>query len=450
MPATRHRSTAFALAGLITLGLAPLSAPASAAPAGPSCLDSAAPVGVEEQRLGRTLAGSDVPVSAQILDRSGFGGVEVAFVRDLCNARSLAHSERVAERHGAQLWRDAAARAQGQVVRGDLPAGDDRPLYWARLQMSRALQQYAPGFEFSESDRTELLEALATTSRGRGEEIRLPAGEGVRTMLVSGFDPFILDTEPRRTNPSGASALALDGTTVQTDKGRVRIEAVVLPVNWTEFEQGMVEDTFGPLMRPGSRQLDATMTISQGRNRFDSEQYNGRFGTGTGNDGYNPCAAPFTIRPACQNTPSQAWVPFEPPQFTETNQPVEVMAQVDVSPYTFNRNTEVTEFVDCDGTATIVSLDGPSSPQACARSGGGGDYLSNAVAYRVTLLRDALGLDTPAGHLHIPPVSYEPGNANPNGPAPQITDPEFERTRTAVVERTVALVRAAAAETLRS
>ena len=69
MPATRRRSTAFALAGLITLGLAPLPAPTSAAPAGPSCVDSAAPVGVEEQRLGRTLAGSDVPVSAQILSQ---------------------------------------------------------------------------------------------------------------------------------------------------------------------------------------------------------------------------------------------------------------------------------------------------------------------------------------------------------------------------------------------
>ena len=41
----------------------------------------------------------------------------------------------------------------------------------------------------------------------------------------------------------------------------------------------------------------------------------------------------------------------------------------------------------------------PTPPLAtdCARSGGGGDYLSNESAYRNTLLRDTFGLRIPPG-----------------------------------------------------
>jgi hypothetical protein len=65
------------------------------------------------------------------------------------------------------------------------------------------------------------------------------------------------------------------------------------------------------------------------------------------------------------------------------------------------------------------------------------------VAYRVTLLRDALGVDIPAGHLHIPPMPFAPDNG-PSDPNPQITDPVFEQNRANVTSQTRDLVRVAA------
>jgi hypothetical protein len=81
-------------------------------------------------------------------------------------------------------------------------------------------------------------------------------------MLVTGFDPFESSgslAAPARGewNPSGAAALALDGTTVD-GPGRVRtaVEGIVLPVSFDEFRGGIVER-----LVPAS-QVDAVITVS--------------------------------------------------------------------------------------------------------------------------------------------------------------------------------------------
>ena len=74
---------------------------------------------------------------------------------------------------------------------------------------------------------------------------RLPRGKGVKRVIMSGFDPYTLDggttgrapgtvgNNIRHGNPSGATALALDGTTYRTKDGRIaHIEAYTLPVNY--------------------------------------------------------------------------------------------------------------------------------------------------------------------------------------------------------------------------
>jgi pyrrolidone-carboxylate peptidase len=415
--------------------------PAQAA-ARTDCIDTGAPVGVEQARLTATLGTNPVPVPQQILEAAGFEDFEARFIHALCTAKGFEQGERAAANLGAQLWRAAVKRSQGSEVEGELPASDDRPLYWARLQMTRAIQQYRPDFPLSAEQRHDLVWAVEVNSRGQGDQINLPAGAGVDRMLVSGFDPFTLDPEPRRGNPSGASILGLDGTVVETEDGPVFIESVILPVNWTEFDLGMVEDAFGPFMQEGRRQVEGTMTISQGGGRFDIEQFNGRFRTGTSNDGINPCPSPLFTRPECQITPPTEWVPFEPPQWTSSTQPIQAMLNAGTGPFLVNHRTSVTEFVTCGETPTVFRPNGPT-PGSCARSGGGGSYLSNEVAYRVTLLRDALGVDIPAGHLHIPPMPFAPDNA-PNSPDPQITDPTFEQNRTNVITQTRDLVRVAA------
>ena len=101
-------------------------------------------------------------------------------------------------------------------------------------------------------------------------------------------------------------------------------------------------------------------------------------------------------------------------------------------------HTDVTE-IPAGGTTPVVRPDGPTEGST-ARSGGGGNYLSNEIAYRATLLRDRLGLhDTlPGGHIHTPVLQFGTGNTDPATGA--ITDPEFIRNRVDIIAQVKAMV----------
>jgi hypothetical protein len=152
----------------------------------------------------------------------------------LCSANSLTDAKNVVRKHATLLWRTAVDRAQGRRPDlGDLDPYDDRPLYWARLHMTRALRQWTPDFPVDASDRQDLLKQLEYASRGISS-IDFPEGK-VRRVLVSGFDPYRLEREIRRSNPSGAAALQLHGLRVDTDDGPAVIQAVIFPVRWRDF-----------------------------------------------------------------------------------------------------------------------------------------------------------------------------------------------------------------------
>ncbi|WP_030826106.1 hypothetical protein [Streptomyces hygroscopicus] len=393
---------------LLALAVLPLAlaTPAVAAPQ-----TTAAPT-VEEQRLDRA-------APQEILRRSGFDDVAPDFARALSRVRSAAEAERVITREGRAVWRRAVDRAQGRgPAGGDLSRGDDRPLYWARLGMTRALGQWRPGFPLTDARRAALLHTLERTSRGQ-DTIDLPAGRHIKRIVVTGFDPFQLDADVRRSNPSGAAALALDGTTIRTDDGPARIETVVFPVRWADFAEGTVERTLLPAFRPGPRRVDAFMTLSQGRaGRFDVERTNGAW-----RGGYPDNAN--VSRTETVPIPAGVPTPHPQPQWTTTTLPYQRIVAADTGPVPVYDNTTVTE-IPAGATAPVVRSDGPT-PGSTARAGGGGDYLSNEIAYRATLLRDAVGLKVPGGHLHTPVLQFGPGNTDPA--TGQITDPDFVRNR---------------------
>lgn len=241
----------------LTAGLAsPTTATAAGATPSPT---------VEEQRL-------DKAVPQEILRRSGFDDVAPRLARDLGAARSYAEARRIVVREGSALWRRAVDRVQGRgPADGALSRDDDRPLYWARLGMTREVRTWEPEFGLSDRQRAQLLDGLERTSRGQ-TEVRYPGGGGLRRILVTGFDPFTLDRDIRISNPSGATALALDGTVIRTADGPARVETVVFPVRWQDFTDGTVERT----LRPYLKKVDLFTTVSQGRvGRFDVERTNG-------------------------------------------------------------------------------------------------------------------------------------------------------------------------------
>ncbi|MFI9200509.1 pyroglutamyl peptidase [Streptomyces sp. NPDC053048] len=417
--------------GVTLLACVPLAlaAPAGAAPAGPA----APALTVEEQRL----TGA---VPREILRRSGFDDVAPGFARALARTRGPAQAERLVTDDGRRLWRRAVDRAQGRgPAGGDLSRDDDRPLYWARLGMTRALREWRPAFALDERARAALLAKAERTTRGQ-DAIALPAGNAVKRVLITGFDPFQLDADARRSNPSGAAALALDGTTVETPAGPARVEAVVFPVRWADFADGTVERTLLPHFRPGPRRVDLFTTISQGRpGRFDVERTNGAWRGGYPDNANVSRTETVPVPPGVPTVTPQ-------PQWTTTSLPYGAITAARTGPFPVLDNTAVTE-IPAGGTQEVDRPDGPT-PGSTARAGGGGDYLSNEIAYRATLLRDAVRLKVPGGHLHTPVLRFGQGNTDPA--TGQVTDPEFVRERLAITAQIRSVIAVAVGSGTRS
>ncbi|MGH4028050.1 pyroglutamyl peptidase [Actinomycetota bacterium Odt1-20B] len=388
---------------------------------------AAAGATVEEQRLDRA-------APQEILRRSGFDGFAPAFGRALDEARSYEEAERVVVRHGSGLWRRAVARAQGRgPAGGDLSRDDDRPLYWARLGMTRALRAWEPprGERFTERQRAALMKELEFLSRGQ-RDVRYPARRHqAKRILVTGFDPFTLDRDIRISNPSGATALALDGTTVQTPGGPARVEAVVFPVRWDDFADGVVERA----LRKQLPRVDLFTTISQGRvGRFDVERNNGAWRGGfPDNENLSRTGTVPVGRPDTQ------------PQWTVTTLPYKEITGAGTGRFPVYDNTSVTE-IPAGETEPVVRPGGPTEGSA-AREGGGGNYLSNEIAYRATLLRDRLGLHDrlPGGHVHTPVLQFGAGNTDPA--TGTVTDPEFVRNRLDIIRQVTGILTVAAGAT---
>ncbi|MEU5344798.1 pyroglutamyl peptidase [Streptomyces sp. NPDC020766] len=401
------------------LGLALLTG--LAAPPAHAAEDPAAAPTVEERRLDRA-------APQEILARSGFATVAPEFVRALGKARSYAQAERVVERQGARLWKRAVDRAQGRgPAGGDLSRDDDRPLYWARLGMTREVRQWDPRFDLTEAQRTRLLTSLERTSRGQ-DTIRYPHSKGVKRILMTGFDPFTLDRDARTSNPSGATALALDGTVIETADGPTRVETAVFPVRWQDFADGTVERT----LRRQLPRVDLFTTVSQGRvDRFDVERTNGAWRGGSpDNENLSRTETVPVTDPASQ------------PQWTSTTLPYKDIVAASTGRFPVYDNTSVTE-IPAGGTTPVARPEGPTAGST-ARSGGGGNYLSNEIAYRATLLRDRLGLtgSLPGGHVHTPVLQFGTGNTDPVSGT--VTDPQFIQNRLDIIAQVRSILKVAA------
>ncbi|MER7758677.1 pyroglutamyl peptidase [Streptomyces sp. NPDC097619] len=405
MKRLRRAALAAALIGAFGALLTPL--PAHAAPGSavgaPCRTDPAAPRDREQARL-------DDPRTAALTERAGLDAFVRRFPAALCTARDRAGAERLLDAWGTALWQAAVDRAQGLRPGGDLPAADDRPLYWARLAMTVRLDQWRPGFPV---DRAALRARFEDASRGLvANEFR--GTPGVRRVFVSGFDPFGLDAEPRRGNPSGSAVLRLNGKRLTMADGTVaEFRAVVLPVRYADFDAGIVERAYGPRLAPGPRSAHSVTSISQGYpGLFTLEAWAGRSrsadpypdnaGALSGGTRQNPVTAPGLGAGA---------------EFIRSTLPDGAMTAVQ-TPFPVRLNTAVTE-IPAGGTAPVDRSDGPT-PGSRAVAGGGGGYLSNEVAYRSNRLRLERGRALPGGHLHTPVLTGLPAD-----PA-VLTGPEFE------------------------
>ncbi|WP_037320865.1 hypothetical protein [Amycolatopsis orientalis] len=396
------------------------------------CFDGSAAITVEENRLTATLPSGGPAVGPELVRLAGFDKLVSDFTTRLCATKTASRAEKLAETAGDGLWRTAVDRAQGRRPDlGGIDKADDRPLYWARLQMSKALRQWTPRFPLTAPARANLLKTFDLGARGL-DDARFPLGPSLRRVLVSGFDPFTLNgAGVRIANPSGAAALHLDGKVIQTPAGPALVQAVSFPVVWSYFDAGIVEAAYGEALKNRFRRPELIMTISQGRpGRFDIERWAGAWRGGFPDN--------LDASVVGQVPPASGW-PQPAVQFIETTLPYEKMLAAPAGAYQVLYNQAFCVWPDSTkpGTGTAVCRTDAPKPGEIAASGGGGNYLSNESMYRSNRLRTGLGLDGVAGgHLHTPVLG------TPADPA-ALTDADFEARRAAISAQIVTLLTAA-------
>jgi hypothetical protein len=173
------------------------------------------------------------------------------------------------------------------------------------------------------------------------------------------------------------------------------------------------------------------MTSSQGRvGIFDLEVFNGRRRSVSSIGDNNNLWGGGTI-----NAPVVSPSMPTGPEFITSSLPLARMSKADVTPFRTRVNTSVLE-IPAGQTAPVRQADGPT-PGSIASEGTGGGYLSNEVAYRNTLQRDLLDPSMPAGHLHVPVLTFDPANKV------ELTDPTYESNREAIVNGAHAVLHAA-------
>ena len=299
---------------------------------------------------------------------------------------------------GKKLWEAAKRTVAEQAIL------DDRSLYWSRLSLTAYLRASQFAVPLSSNQRISLIERLENSSRGR-DSIEFTAG-AVKKILVTGFDPFLLDKHIDQSNPSGIVALNLDGQTLTYGQASAEIQTVIFPVRFEDFDAGEVEQLIEPLLK--TRQVDMIVTVSMGRTDFDLEHFPGRRRSSGSPDNLNVYSGGDETEP---KIPLLNGAVIDGPEFLEFSLPYRAMQRVilDAKQDANKQQGEVTYPYLINDNRTITTLDGTFEAKtlaelkgATAVRGSGGGYLSNEISYRNVRLAHKYQPLIPTGHIHTP------------------------------------------------
>ncbi|MCF1427309.1 MAG: hypothetical protein LPD71_12550 [Shewanella sp.] len=291
---------------------------------------------------------------------------------------------------GTRLWQQAVADVQSGNP-------DDRALYWGRLQLRQTLNDTPARIKLADWQRQVLLNAVDKNSRGMSD-IHFDDDAQLR-ILVTGFDPFFLDRDISQSNPSGLVAMSLDGKKFSVGGKTAQIESVMIPVRFTDFDEGLIESLLTPVYR--DKQVDLVVTVSMGRDQFDLERFVARNRSAAAPDNRNLLTGADKAHP---KPPMFQGKVLNGPEFIEFSLPAQAMTQVQ-GRWSVNDNHTVT-------TAEKGQFDAQSIgelTQATSVEGGGGGYLSNEISYRALRLQVLMNSPIPTGHIHTPSIKgHEP------------------------------------------
>jgi pyrrolidone-carboxylate peptidase len=281
----------------------------------------------------------------------------------------------------------------------------DRILYWTRISMIVELKKNA--FVLNNTNK-QISVALAKRFDGRSRgQYTVNLSTPDKKILISGFDPYGLFNNRFSTNPSGSVALALHNEVLVNGAISGKVQSVLFPVRYRDFDDNVVEDTIRPHIDPSlTNNADMVLSISQNGSLawFDVERFLGRLRSGrvdnerktfppssignssTSNEFYESKLPVSHMVPGPFTIPPQRL--FYDQSYESSTAKTNHYTWVDTTPP--NTNTNSFPITDITGTAI---------------SGSGGQYLSNECGYRIARLRDSFTappVTAQTGHLHIP------------------------------------------------
>ena len=156
-------------------------------------------------------------------------------------------------------------------------------------------------------------------------------------IFLTGFDPFLLDRNIDQSNPSGVTALLLDGVIFEFKGKKIQIETVMIPVRFDDFDQDLIERILTPLMAP-EKKIDLITTISMGRKSFDLERFPGKRRSATISGNRNVITGASPVNPLIPLLKSKA---HDGAEFVEFSLPVKLMQQA-TGVFKINDNHQVT------------------------------------------------------------------------------------------------------------
>lgn len=273
---------------------------------------------------------------------------------------------------------------------------DDRALYWQRLKISRHIRTDTAGVKLSKNQRSELIDQFEKSSRGL-HDLSFKSSTH-KKIILTGFDPFLLDKNINQSNPSGAVAMLLDGMTIEHNGVTAEINSFMVPVRYTDFDQGFVEASLAPYYIKNN--VDMIATISMGRKYFELERFPGKRRSASAPDNNNLYSGGSKTSPLISNLGSRLLPGNE---FVEFSLPVEKMVKA-LGKFKVSDNHQVTTLQKTFKPETLSEL-----KKETAVSGSGGGYLSNEISYRSIRLRNELDSTIPTGHIHTPRIQqYDP------------------------------------------
>ncbi|WP_076419972.1 hypothetical protein [Colwellia sp. UCD-KL20] len=348
------------------------------------CSFNAQSITVEEERIQKAI--KVMPsVTLALSDRVNL------FKDQVKKARNLTVLSQLSIRHGKGVWNDAKQYFK------NTSSYDDRPLYWARLQMSKALKDTKAFKESLPDQQNKLLWHFELYSRGQ-TDIKFDKNTS-KKILITGFDPFLLDRNIKQSNPSGISALVLDDLVISTEGKSAEIETLILPVRFADFDQGIVEELLTPYFRANA--VDMIITVSMGRNSFELERFPGLRRSSLVPDNLNVLTGATKDNPLI---PMLNGKKLSGPEYLEFTLPSEQMKNAG-GLYPVQDNRIVTTKNTTLEVQALTELINEISVQ-----GSGGGYLSNEVSYRSLLLRDLYSPVLPVGHIHTPSIKEHDDN----------------------------------------